>query len=143
MKPVHKILLSLTIIYLVSLAANKIYNLEVVSLLALISLSTKFSIIAMTYAFVLTKPDNILGGWSRFIYAVAENYVNQKPTPQRHNLKNFILKAIIDCEDCITGQMALWGYLIFNTSYSVLNHIFVIALSIAITNRTKNIFILI
>jgi hypothetical protein len=142
MKPAYRYRILLLLLAVVSLVlAYFAYPRS--NIFDLMSFALKVCIIANCYTFVLIKDDMILGGWKRFIEQITYSLIlGNKCSPQRHNLRNWILKPFISCEECISGQFALWSFLLLNRAeYNFLNHIFVIALCILLTTKIKYLFI--
>lgn len=68
---------------------------------------------ACVYVLILTQPGEIFAGWYRFLYNAfnIEQYIIQgKPNP-------WYFKLLIGCEKCISGQLALWIFLIQNIQF--------------------------
>lgn len=111
-----------------------------IGITSLIILSIKLTVIANVYTFILIGDSMILGWFKRLVEQIANNYFGM--TPKGIERKNWFLKPILYCEECIAGQFGLWGYLLTNIhNYSLLNHIFVIALCIGLTSKFKQFFL--
>lgn len=61
-----------------------------------------FSLIGYTYAVILTEPSMLLGD----VYGWLRRKIGHLP---------YLFKPLIDCDRCVSGQIALW--------YSLLNHL--------------------
>jgi hypothetical protein len=86
-------------------------------------------IIAFVYSYVLTRPYMILGdayGW------------------MEERLPQWLFFPLIGCEKCVAGQMALWYYIYYSfaiNSYSPLQHIYFICITIFIIPFIKGLYI--
>jgi hypothetical protein len=68
---------------------------------------------AVVYSCALTQPGEIFAKWHDFIYnatGVEKRITEGKPMPA-------LYKVLVFCEKCISGQMALWIFLIQNFSF--------------------------
>lgn len=59
-------------------------------------LAIAFAVIAYVYAVILTEPGMILSGWYKFLRTRIGTTCFFKP--------------LIDCDRCVSGQIALWSY---------------------------------
>lgn len=67
----------------------------------------------------------ILNGWYKFL----EKRIGKYP---------FIFKPAVDCAKCVSGQMALWVYLVKCWGgYDLIDHIFTVSLSIFLAIALK------
>jgi hypothetical protein len=66
-------------------------------MLEIVLYSLLIAITSCVYVFILTDTGMILGWWCDLLH----KYIKS----------DWILKPIIDCEYCISGQIALWSYL--------------------------------
>ena len=83
------------------------------------------AIFGYVYTNILTDVDMILN----FVY----NQLDQRITKHR-----WLFHMIIHCEKCVSGQVALWIYLITNFhKYNLLQHIFFITYTILIVEIIK------
>ncbi|MCX6328201.1 MAG: hypothetical protein NTZ85_01620 [Bacteroidia bacterium] len=75
------------------------------------------AIVAWTYTIILTDSGMILEGWKRWI---------------NDNIKQeWITSPLINCEYCVSGQLALWYYLItYFQTYNLWQHIVFICITI-------------
>lgn len=79
-----------------------------------------------TWINFIVEPDGILGGLPRAYEWVCEA-MKVKPNDP---IKEVIHKILFECEKCLSGQVAFWGYIIcFDSVFSVL-HIFTTILAV-------------
>jgi hypothetical protein len=81
------------------------------------------SIIAFVYADLLTDSTMIFGKLYLFL--------------EKH-LPEIVFNPIIGCSKCVSGQIALWHYLLLSKfEYNWENHIFIVCLTILLTTTIK------
>ncbi len=85
------------------------------------------AIIGCCYVLILTEPGQILAGWKEFVNK-AYDKLFKKYSPSWYRNK-WVLKPILECELCVSGQIALWTYII-TQPFNILGLIFSICLSI-------------
>ena len=73
------------------------------------------AVVSWVYVHILTQPDMILGWWSKWLHSVTDS--------------EWLLKPLVDCEYCVAGQIALWGYLLM-PEYGMMAHMLCIFNSI-------------
>lgn len=104
-------------------------------LMLCLSTSTAFiaAVIGFVYATILTAPDQILGGWKKFVHNTYDR-ITGVDTPKNQKYR-WILKPIVDCELCVAGQVAFWSYVLILpwVSYYIYFLIFTVCLAILIT----------
>jgi hypothetical protein len=90
-------------------------------MISLLAYSLAAALVAYTYCMILTEPSMILNPWYNFL----DEKLGSKP---------WIFKPLVGCMYCVSGQAALWGYLIlYYSDYSLLQHLFFISFAIYIT----------
>lgn len=103
-------------------------------MLSLIEISFMCAIVAWVYAEVLVKPEMILHPFYKWICRVW--LLKTKIVGDREiEYESWFYKPVIGCFKCVSGQFALWCYLIWalkNNSYNLLHHVFVICFTICI-----------
>lgn len=77
------------------------------------------AIVGFVFSGILTKPGEILDFFPELVVWSTDNVK--------------IHKLFFACEKCVSGQVALWFYMFYFTSYSILNHIIIISSSILFT----------
>lgn len=77
-----------------------------------------FALIAIVYCEVLTAPGMIFAWWDKLIH----KYIKSE----------YLLKPLGDCVYCFGGQVALWGYFLVKSDYSLLEHILFVGLTIGL-----------
>lgn len=95
--------------------------------LIIIGIAAITGIIAYVYGEILTDSEHIFG-WFR--YKASELAAKSK-------VADYLLKPVILCPLCISGQMALWGmlyYMLTQHCYNLPAHVFGICLSILFTH---------
>jgi hypothetical protein len=89
-------------------------------------LSFNLALIAFVWVAILTQPSHIFGWFPGLVYRITK-YWKAGPV---------IRKLLYECELCISGQLALWGYLVhvFSTieAYNPYHHIICIFFAIFI-----------
>jgi len=80
------------------------------TLLTAASIGVASGVMGSVYVLILTQPDQVLGGWKNFIHDTYDKIFNFN-SPNWHKYK-WILKPLVDCELCVSGQICLWTYLI-------------------------------
>lgn len=78
------------------------------------SIGIASGICGAVYVLILTEPDMILGSFKRVVVnAVKDLFRKLYKEPYRaENESEYWLKPIITCELCVSGQIALWTYVI-------------------------------
>lgn len=89
-------------------------------------LSLQIAIVAYVYSVILTEPDMLLNK----VYIELQN----------SKLPDWFFKPLIGCFKCVSGQMALWGYVLFIRPYSIFEHVFFICLTIFISYIINKIY---
>ena len=74
------------------------------------------AIFSVVYVNILCDEGMILFFWWRFLH--------------KHIKNQYILKPIVDCDLCFSGQAALWFYVFYFDNYNFILHIFFISLVI-------------
>lgn len=82
--------------------------------LTAVSIGTGSGIMGAVYVLLLTKPGHILGPWKRWVvngvhYLAAKAI---KDDMKAYDTAEYILKPIVTCELCVSGQIALWTFVI-------------------------------
>lgn len=109
------------------------------SILYLILLIVKcyfVSIVAQVWVFKLTQPDNIFYFVRKWLWRLADWYSIDKEgntNTAKYQRAAYLLKPVIDCEHCVTGQIALWFSICYGYGHSILYYIVFISTSIFIT----------
>lgn len=95
------------------------------------SLGFVAAVIGSVYVLILTKPGHILDFWAEWLRSGVKWIVTKttKEDWKRTKREEYILKPILECELCVSGQIALWTY-IFTQPFNILGLIFSICLSI-------------
>lgn len=89
-----------------------------------------FAVVGFVYAYKLTQPGMLLVGWYNWLNhligpASGDVLAGKKGRAQ------WLFKPLIGCYDCVTGQVALWGYLVvFWEHYNLMHHLVVVCLSL-------------
>jgi hypothetical protein len=106
-------------------------------------LSFLISITAFVYSYILTQPTELFSGLYRLLDSVFK-------TDERNNKglgMHPLFKLLIGCEKCVSGQWALWIYLILNfKNYlnleftGIIFHLLFIGLTIFTTTAIKSIY---
>jgi hypothetical protein len=78
------------------------------------------SIFSWVYVNVLTNEDMVLWWWYRLLSKIKNTY---------------ILKPILTCEYCVSGQIALWTFFFFD--YNIFSHLAYITSAIFVTHLIK------
>lgn len=99
------------------------------NLLFAVSVATAAGVSGFVYVTILTQPGQILAGWKSFL----ENaYIKIFGWETESYFKyRWIMKPLVECELCVSGQLALWLFL-FPFLFKVFSLIFCICLSILI-----------
>lgn len=88
-----------------------------------LKVSLMASVIGYVYIHYLTEPGMFLGWWKKWL---AEKLIEG----QEVEWKAMLFKVVAECEQCFTGQLAMWSFLFYCQGYSLWLHIFTISLSI-------------
>lgn len=106
-------------------------------------LSFLIALFSFVYTNILTGNGELLGS----IYTKMYHYFNSDYREQRGHARHPIFKVLIDCEKCVSGQIALWSFLIIHIDgYSevsfilVLKHLLFITLTIFLTIVVKSFY---
>lgn len=99
-------------------------------LLQAASVAIVATVTAFVYVTILTQPDQFLGWWKVFLHNTYIKITGWE-TDRYHNYK-WVLKPIVDCELCVSGQMALW-LMVFPSLMQIFLPIFSICLTILLT----------
>lgn len=83
-------------------------------------LALNIAVVAYIYSVVLTEPGMFLNPLYRLL-----NSWNEKGI-----LPDWLFYPLIGCSKCVSGQMALWYYVVTCTSYNVVDHILLISYTI-------------
>lgn len=88
-------------------------------MLEILILSFFISIVAFVYAVILVDDGMILFGYKKFLYKTIGKV-------------DYLFKPVVGCPYCVSGQFALWLYLIlyYDQGYNLLEHITLVSLSI-------------
>lgn len=99
------------------------------------------SVVAQVWALKLTQEGNILFFVRKYLYALLERYAQKEPQnfSVRYNRGEYFLKPLVDCEHCISGQLAFWFYLFYFSNHFIYLIPF-ICLTIYITEATKKVW---
>ena len=99
------------------------------------------SVVAQVWVLKLTQEGHILFFVRKYAYKLAESYANKKPLQftERYQRFEYFLKPVIGCEDCVSGQLALWFYLLVLHG-GILYFIPFICLTMFFTQATKTIW---
>lgn len=62
------------------------------------------------YVLILTDTGHILSGWKRLLHETYDK-IFKRDTEAWYKYK-WLLQPIVECELCVSGQIALWTYLI-------------------------------
>ncbi|CAG5001953.1 hypothetical protein DYBT9275_02774 [Dyadobacter sp. CECT 9275] len=98
-------------------------------LLNAVSISLIASVIAFVYVTILTQPGHVLSWWKRFVW---DAYGIVIKTQEQQEKYLWVLNPILECELCVSGQLALWLF-IFTIPFNLIGIIFSICLSILLT----------
>lgn len=90
--------------------AEKIYFLLTLLLAASIGVASGVS--GAIYKLILLEPGHALSGWNIFVRRMYMKFVGSDE--EKYFKYQWILKPIVECELCISGQIALWSFLIIN-----------------------------
>lgn len=77
---------------------------------------TQYGIIGFTYVCILTQPGQILSGWRDWLEWQYTLFFTQKALEKKQNVADYlasyrwVLKPILTCELCVSGQLGLWLY---------------------------------
>lgn len=102
-------------------------NYWLLTLLTAASIGVASGVIGAIYVLVLVTPGNVLDWWKNLIHDTYDK-IFKFNSANWHKYK-WILKPIVDCELCVSGQIALWTYL-FTQPFHIFGLIFSICLSI-------------
>lgn len=101
---------------------------------ATVILAFMCAVIGWVYVRILTQPGQVLSFWKVFLVSTYDEIFGiNTPASDRYR---WILMPIVECELCVTGQLALWLYL-FLMKFILLYLIFCICLAILIA-KTLN-----
>lgn len=96
--------------------------------------------LGFTYSTILTEPGEIFSGLYKWLGSVFGNDKREIQGKGNHP----IFKMIIGCHRCVTGQMALWFFVILNygcyTFYHIIYAGLLIGLSILFAETIKKIY---
>ncbi len=113
------------------------------TLLTAFATSAKVSFFACCWVFVLTDKDMILGWFRGLCFSAVDWYswdgkgINQK----RRAAAEYLLKPVLTCERCTTGNFAFWAYVLScRGKVVILDVLFIISLSIFITVITAKLW---
>lgn len=83
-------------------------------LLIAVSVGTGSAIIGSVYALILTNPGHVLGWWKRWIMNTVHMITAKviKDDMKAYDTAEYILKPLVTCELCVSGQIALWTFVI-------------------------------
>lgn len=83
-------------------------------LLIAASIGVASGICGAVYVLILTEPDMILGGFKRVVVNAVQDLFKKlyKEPYKADSASDYWLKPIITCELCVSGQIALWTYVI-------------------------------
>lgn len=74
------------------------------------SIGIASGIIGVIYVLILTQPGHVLSWWSKLIYMAYDRlFVRESEKWFKYK---WVLKPILECELCVSGQLALWIYFI-------------------------------
>ncbi|MDQ3048838.1 MAG: hypothetical protein M3R27_14905 [Bacteroidota bacterium] len=100
--------------------------------------------LAFVYTYLLTEPGQIFGRLNNFLYYFFENDKREMKGKPMHPL----YMVLIYCEKCVSGQIALWSFLILHFhAYAAgewilfFPHLLFIALSIFFSTVVKAFYI--
>ncbi len=74
------------------------------------------AVIGFVYSDVLTEPDMLLHGTYKWIEKTLHNKCKSKMFEDQWEYK-WIFKPVIACFRCVTGQIALWTFLVMFANY--------------------------
>jgi len=83
-------------------------------------LALNIAVVAYIYSVILTEPGMILNLLYRWL-----DSMNEKGT-----LPDWLFYPLIGCSKCVSGQIALWYYVVTCTSYNLIDHILLISFTI-------------
>ena len=87
------------------------------------------AVIGFVYVTILTQPGHVLRWWYELLW---DGYNKVFPPEKESHYKyKWIMNPILECELCVSGQLALWIFL-FTAPFNLINLIFCICLSILI-----------
>lgn len=102
-------------------------------LMSAVNVAIIASISGYTYVNILTKPDMILGGWKKWLWAFYFKIFGAQ-----NEKYAWIMKPIVECDLCVSGQISLWIYLIY-FPFSIVGLIFSICLTLLMTRTLARI----
>lgn len=117
-----------------------------------IGIGLQFGIIAFVYCNVLTQPGHLLGRWREWInekYLLFHVKQQAKATAENRTYDfaeqmakhKWVLKPIIDCEWCIGGEFALWGYLFaIHSGYTLTGHLVAVCTAILVSGLATEVW---
>jgi len=82
-------------------------------------LALNIAVVAYVYSVILTEPGMILNPLYRWLDSMNEKW-----------LPDWAFYPLIGCSKCVSGQMALWYYVVTCTSYNLIDHILLISFTI-------------
>jgi hypothetical protein len=88
-------------------------------------LALMIALVAFVYSDVLTESGMILN----WLYRSLDNL-----------LPGFLFKPLIGCFKCVSGQMALWYYMIYHNNYDYREHLYIICLTIFLSQLLCRIY---
>lgn len=91
------------------------------------SIGIASGVIGAVYVLILTEPGQVLSWWKDLLHNTYDK-IFKFDSPAWHKYK-WILNPIVDCELCVSGQFALWTYII-TQPFHIFGLIFSICLSI-------------
>lgn len=110
--------------------AQQIYYLS--KLMLAVSIGVSSGIMGVVYVLILTQPGQVLSWWSKLIHNTYDKIFVRDS--DRWFKYDWILKPILTCELCVSGQIALWSFIFFALFplhvFNIFGLIFCICLSI-------------
>lgn len=83
--------------------------------------SVLIAVSSWVYVCILTNEGMILDWWAKFLNRIIRS--------------QWLLKPLVECEYCVSGQIALWFYVLkYWNEYNLLTNIFFVTLTIFLTN---------
>lgn len=105
------------------------------NLLFAVSVAIAAGVSGFVYVTVLTQPGQILAGWKTFLENTYIKITGWET--DRYFRYRWVMKPIVECELCVSGQLALWLFLV-PALLKVFSLIFCICLSILIAKLLSN-----
>lgn len=104
---------------------DAVHNLYQLSLMAVVSV-----VIANAF-YIVTQPGEVLGFLRRWVYGLVKKHGQNDYT--RIERIEYYLKPFLGCPKCMSGQFALWFYLVAEWhTYDGFSHVLVVSLAVLI-----------